>query len=100
MSLIIYSIVLAIIFLGTIIPFFVMNSSTGQLRSMKAALFLLLFTVLISVVGFFGVMSGVADSMVYFFVFQFISLGLGYLLCFLLQKNFFGELRNEGWSKA
>ncbi len=100
MSLIIYSIVLAIIFLGAIIPFYVMNGSTGQLRGMKAILFLLLFTILISVVGFFGLMSGVADSMVYFFVFQFLFLGLGYLLCFLLQKNFFGELRNEEWSKG
>jgi hypothetical protein len=42
----------------------------------------------------------VAESMIYFFAIQGISLVLGYLSCFLLKKNFYGELSHEQFSNA
>ena len=95
MTMIIYVIVLAIIFLISIITFFILSNKEGQLRTMKAGLFFLLFTIVITAVGFLGLVPGVADSIFYFFLMQGIFLLLGYLLCFLLKKNFFGELGYE-----
>jgi hypothetical protein len=96
---ILYIIATALVFLTSIIIFFVLNKKAA-LKNMKLILFSLLFFIIMAASGLLALVNGVTSSMLWFYVLQAIFFMLGYLLCYLLKKNFFGELENEKLSKV
>ena len=86
----VYVVILAIIFLVSFITLFVQNKNGGQMMNMRVVLFFLLFAVIMSACGFLGKVSSATDSMTWFFILQVVFFGLGYLVSYLLKKNFWG----------
>ena len=88
----VFVILLAIVSLISIIMVYVANKDSGQLKTMR---FLLVFLFAALVMSACGLVGSSPVSMTFFYVFQVVFIGLGYLVSFLLKKNFFGEFTNE-----
>ena len=88
----VFYIIAAVLALTGLIIFFVLNGSREDVRNRKVILFYLLFAVLLSSQGFFGLVRDINHSVWWFVGMQVIALLLGWLCHYLLSQNFFGEL--------
>ncbi|HRH49209.1 MAG TPA: TssN family type VI secretion system protein [Panacibacter sp.] len=87
----VYIIISAIIFLGSTILFFVKNRRNVDSKKRKVVLFLLISGIIITLLGLFGLIPSITDTVLWFILLQTIFLGLGILYYYMLRRNFFGD---------
>jgi hypothetical protein len=87
-----FYIIAAVLALTGLIIFFVLNTSVQDVRNRRVVLFYLIFAVVLSAQGFFGLVRDINDSIWWFVLLQVISLLVGWFFHYMLAQNFFGEL--------
>lgn len=92
-----YYIIAAVVGIVAWVVFFLIEGAKSEVKNKKVLLFNLLFAVIISVSGSIGLIKTVdnTDSSAWWFVLlQFVFLILGSVFYYLLQKDFFGNLKS------
>lgn len=95
MELLVYLIVLGLVFIGSIIAYFVVSKKNKILNNKTAILYYLCLALVISAFGFLGLIPDLFSSFLYFILLQVFFLGLGFLISWVWNSKMVSALQGQ-----